>query len=123
MRYDYDDKDGDNTIMSMTTISVSVHFRDLLLQLQHLLLYLSKVSYITSLVYRTYNLNMVVLKISYQVGFGPYAEQVVLQLVQPLYLLIMILQKISHQIHYIWSYPKVNLYFIMRYDQDGKRWW
>ena len=85
----------------MTTISVSVHFRDLLLQLQHLLLYLSKVSYITSLVYRTYNLNMVVLKISYQIGFGPYAEQVVLQLVQPLYLLIMILQKNSHQIHYI----------------------
>ena len=47
MRYDYDDKDGDNTIMSMTIISVSVHFRDLLLQLQHLLLYLSEVSYIT----------------------------------------------------------------------------
>ena len=47
MRYDYDDKDGDNTIMSMTTISVSVHFRDLLLQLQHLLLYLSEVCCIT----------------------------------------------------------------------------
>jgi hypothetical protein len=47
MRYDYDDKDGDNTIMSMTIISVSVHFRDLLLQLQHLLLYLSEVRCIT----------------------------------------------------------------------------
>jgi len=49
MRYDYDDKDGDNDIMSMTTISVSVHFRELLLQLQHLLLYLSETSCITVL--------------------------------------------------------------------------
>jgi hypothetical protein len=47
MRYDYDDKDGDNNIMSMTTISVSVHFRNLLLLLQHLLLYLSEVCCIT----------------------------------------------------------------------------
>jgi len=65
---------------------------------------------------------MVALTISYQVGFGPCAVQV-LQLFQPLYLLIMILHKTSHQVHYICSYPKVNLYFIMRYDQDGKRWY
>ena len=51
--------------------------------------------------------------ISYQVGFGPCAVQV-LQLFQPLYLLIMILQNTSHQVHSICSYPKVNLYFIMR---------
>ena len=47
MRYDYEDKDGDHNIMSMTTISISFHFRNLLLQLQHLLLYLSEVSCIT----------------------------------------------------------------------------
>jgi len=45
------------------------------------------------LLFRTYNLNMVALTMSYQVGFGPCAVQV-LQLFQPLYLLIMILQKL-----------------------------
>ena len=67
----------------------------------------SVTSLFTSLVYKTYNLNMVVLTISYQVGFGPCAVQV-LQLFQPLYLLIMILQNTSHQVHYICRY------FIMR---------
>ena len=67
----------------------------------------SVTSLFTSLVYKTYNLNMVVLIISNQVGFGPCAVQV-LQLFQPLYLLIMILQNTSHQVHYICRY------FIMR---------
>jgi len=30
--------------------------------------------------------------------------------------------KTSHQVHYLCSYPTVILHFIMRYDQDDKRW-
>ena len=77
--------------MIMTTISVSVHFLDLLLQLQHLFQYLLQLPKQTLLLYKCCDCSSFCICVSWSC-------------------------KTKHQLHYLCSYPYVDRCFIMRYD-------
>jgi hypothetical protein len=90
-------------ILMATTLSSGSHFIDAPLFIYMVRLVRGRSTYridVYHLLFRTYNLNMVALTISYQVGFRPCAVQV-LQLFQPLYLLIMILQNFASSSLYL----------------------